>query len=184
MAACYRVSMPHASFDAPKIPVRVAIMRAGRAPGRRVRRVGEVPVLQGEEIAGEGLEVRGVDEQAADDRDRLIVRVRRIGRRSEVPRLVDEAGSSGSRMWLWPPDGGHRVCRPRRGRQVGVSEDNIGDCRPCFNGVDSPWRKAGRLRFRRKDYRGSLDPACVPPHPAARVRAGYSVRPDRGATAR
>ncbi|MCY4320036.1 MAG: hypothetical protein OXE76_12820 [Alphaproteobacteria bacterium] len=48
-------------------------------------------MLQSKEVSREAREVRDVDEEPADDQDGLIVRLRRIGQRSEIPRLVDEA---------------------------------------------------------------------------------------------
>ena len=43
-------------------------------PGRRIAQAGEVAVFQIQEMTGQGREVRGVDEEAADDRDGLLVR--------------------------------------------------------------------------------------------------------------
>ena len=74
-----------APFDLGQDPVKES--------GRRVRQVGEILVFQGEEVGGQRLEVSGVEEQAGDDQDGLVVRLRRIGEPSEVPRLVDEADS-------------------------------------------------------------------------------------------
>lgn len=37
------------------------------------------------------MEVGGIDEETANDQNGLVVRLRRIGQRSEVSRLVDEA---------------------------------------------------------------------------------------------
>ena len=78
-----RVPADFSAFDFGQDPV--------RRLGRRIGQVRKIPVLQGEEVGCEGHEVRGVDEEPADDQDGLIVRLRRIGEWSEIPRLVDEA---------------------------------------------------------------------------------------------
>ena len=79
-------------------------------------------MLQGQEVVGEAGKVRDIDEEAANDEDGLIVWLGRVSECTEIPGFVDEADvQSGPLKKLWPPDGGHRVCRPRGDRRSRIS---------------------------------------------------------------
>ena len=88
---------------------------AVQRPERRIAEAWEVAVFQVQEMTGQGREIRGVNEEATDDQDGLIVRQGWIAQCVEITGFVDEAGvQRRPPKKLWPPDGDHRVCRPRR----------------------------------------------------------------------
>ena len=91
-------------------------------PVRAIGQARKVAVLQGQEVVGEAGKVRGIDEEAANDEDGLIVWPGRVTECTEISGFVDEADvQSGPQKKLWPPDGGHRVCRPRGDRRSRIS---------------------------------------------------------------
>ena len=58
---------------------------------RRIAQAGEVAVFQIQEMTGQGREIRGVDEEATDDQDGLLVRQGWIAQCAEITGFVDEA---------------------------------------------------------------------------------------------
>ena len=64
---------------------------AVQRPERRIVQAREVAVFQIQEMTRQGREVRGVDEEATDDQDRLLVRQGRIAQCAEITGFVDEA---------------------------------------------------------------------------------------------
>ena len=58
---------------------------------RRIAQAGEVTVFQIQEMAGQGSEVRGFDEETTDDQDGLLFRQGWIAQCTEITGFFDEA---------------------------------------------------------------------------------------------
>ena len=125
MAWCCWRTLPRIAFLRMSAPLISGRMRS-RGRERRIAQAGEVAVFQIQEMTGQGREICGVDEEATDDQDGLLVRQGWIAQCAEITGFVDEADVQRHPRKSY----GHQMVAigsaAPAGSAIGVSEFSIG----------------------------------------------------------